>query len=124
MQSRYTFRISRLSTPSPMSLPPSNGRKALITGITGQDGSYLAELLLAKGYECGGWCGAARPRTALGSRICWGRIQPADASVPGRPCRLAIDLPCTRSVATDEVYNLAAQSHVHVSFECRSTPLK
>ena len=34
-----------------MTRPPHNGKKALITGITGQDGSYLAELLLAKGYE-------------------------------------------------------------------------
>ena len=35
-------------------LPPRNGKKALITGITGQDGSYLAELLLGKGYEVWG----------------------------------------------------------------------
>ena len=37
-----------------MQLPPKNGKRALITGITGQDGSFLAELLLSKGYEVWG----------------------------------------------------------------------
>ncbi len=35
--------------------------RALITGITGQDGSYLAELLLAKGYDVSAWCGGRAP---------------------------------------------------------------
>ena len=42
-----------------------SGRRALITGVTGQDGSYLAELLLEKGYEVN----ARRPRTSSGSPI-------------------------------------------------------
>ena len=37
-----------------MTRPPANGKRALVTGITGQDGSYLAEQLLAKGYEVHG----------------------------------------------------------------------
>lgn len=119
MHSRYTFRISRLSTPSPMSLPPSNGRKALITGITGQDGSYLAELLLTKGYEV--WGLVRRSSTENRSRI-------AHLLGPDYSQRLHLcpgDLADSPSIyhaldqsRPDEVYNLAAQSHVHVSFEC------
>lgn len=89
-------------------------KKALITGVTGQDGSYLAELLLEKGYEVHGMC--RRSSSEQRERIDhikhpsfflhYGDM--TDSSV------------LTRLIATivpDEVYNLAAQSHVGVSFE-------
>jgi GDPmannose 4,6-dehydratase len=95
-------------------------RRALITGIAGQDGSYLAELLLAKGYEVHGIVRRA-------STINTGRLDDIyqDPHEP-RP-RLILhygDLTDSvalvnliREIAPDEVYNLAAQSHVKVSFD-------
>jgi len=93
---------------------------ALITGITGQDGSYLAELLLEKGYEVHG---VAR-RTSLYNRA---RIDPARdrALADGKVYELHYgDMGDSSSlnrivaqVRPTEVYNLAAQSHVAVSFE-------
>jgi GDPmannose 4,6-dehydratase len=93
---------------------------ALITGVTGQDGSYLAELLLAKGYEVHG---IAR-RTSLMAR---GRIDSARESAARDGKRFELhygDMADASSlsrivaaVRPDEVYNLAAQSHVGVSFE-------
>jgi len=95
-------------------------RKALITGITGQDGSYLAELLLAKGYEVHGLI----RRT---SSFSTGRVEHIylDGHLPGMRMRLHYgDLndasSLTRALASvepDEVYNLGAQSHVRVSFD-------
>jgi GDPmannose 4,6-dehydratase len=99
-------------------------KKALITGITGQDGSYLAELLLEKGYEVHGV-------TRRSSSFNRGRIDHvADGKnrVPGvTPSRAVLhygDL-CDassvnrllREIRPDEIYNLAAQSHVKISFE-------
>ena len=93
---------------------------ALITGVTGQDGSYLAEFLLEKGYEVHG---IAR-RTSLFNR---GRIDPARerALAAGKVYELHYgDMGDSSSlnrivalVRPTEVYNLAAQSHVAVSFE-------
>jgi GDPmannose 4,6-dehydratase len=93
--------------------------RALITGITGQDGSYLAELLLEKGYEVFGL--VRRASSIRRSRIDH-LTQPANAS---RRIELlygdmndGISLNRTvREVQPDEVYNLAGQSHVRVSFE-------
>jgi len=90
--------------------------KALITGISGQDGSYLAELLLEKGYEVHG---VVRRSSALNrSRIDHLR----DAAV--RPILHYGDLNdassinrLLREIKPDEIYNLGAQSHVKVSFE-------
>jgi GDPmannose 4,6-dehydratase len=95
-------------------------KKALITGVTGQDGSYLAELLLAKGYEVHG----VKRRSSLFNtdRIDHLYQDPHDA---GRRFVLHYgDMTDTSSlvrvvqrVQPDEIYNLAAQSHVAVSFE-------
>jgi len=94
--------------------------KALITGITGQDGSYLAELLLEKGYEVHG---IVRRSSTFNT----GRIQHIyqDPHVKNSQFHLHYgDLTDSTSlfsilsnVKPDEVYNLAAQSHVKVSFE-------
>ena len=95
-------------------------KKAIITGITGQDGSYLAELLLDKGYEVHG----IRRRT---SSFNTGRIDHLYKDPHEQGASLILhygdmtDSTClTRIielVRPDEIYNLAAQSHVAVSFE-------
>lgn len=93
-------------------------KKALITGITGQDGSYLAELLLDKGYEVHGV--VRRASTFNRERIDHLR----KAELGARHLRLHYgDLGDTESLTTilenvrpQEVYNLAAQSHVGISF--------
>jgi GDPmannose 4,6-dehydratase len=95
-------------------------RKALITGITGQDGSYLAELLLAKGYQVHGII--RRASTFNTERL---DVIYADPHDRGAALRLHYgDLSdgtglrrVLESVQPDEIYNLAAQSHVRVSFE-------
>ena len=96
------------------------GKTALITGITGQDGSYLAELLLAKGYEVHGLIRRS-------SSFSTGRIDHLyrDPHEPGARLFLHYgDLTDSSSlidnlnrIQPDEVYNLGAQSHVKVSFE-------
>ncbi|HVM20128.1 MAG TPA: GDP-mannose 4,6-dehydratase [Egibacteraceae bacterium] len=98
----------------------SSRKRALITGITGQDGSYLAELLLHKGYEVHGTL--RRSSTFNTERIDHIYQDPHD---PDR--RLILHyadlhdgsrlVNLLRQVQPDEVYNLAAQSHVKVSFE-------
>lgn len=95
-------------------------KKALITGITGQDGSYLAEFLLEKGYEVHG----IKRRTSLFNTA---RIDHIVESEPGQSGQLVLhhgDMTDSSSlthilqkVQPIEVYNLAAQSHVAVSFE-------
>src|SRR5207244_4479728 len=94
--------------------------KALITGITGQDGSYLAELLLAKGYEV---YGIVRRSSSFNT----GRIDTIyqDPHEPDYRFKLVYgDLNdasslnrILRTVRPDEIYNLGAQSHVRVSFD-------
>jgi GDPmannose 4,6-dehydratase len=95
-------------------------KTALITGITGQDGSYLAELLLAKGYVVHGFL--RRASTFNTDRIDHIYQDPHDAD--RRLCLHHADLTegvglvnLLRDIAPDEVYHLAAQSHVKVSFE-------
>jgi len=96
------------------------GKKVLITGITGQDGSYLAELLLSKGYEVHGIIRRAStfntsrlehlytdPHTREAAlKLHYGDL--SDASALAR---------LIGRITPDEIYNLAAQSHVRVSFD-------
>jgi GDPmannose 4,6-dehydratase len=87
-------------------------KRALITGITGQDGSYLADLLLAKGYEVHGLVRRSSTRSTE-------RLEHGDGGLVLHHGDLADGAGLARvvrSVAPDEVYNLGAQSHVHVSF--------
>jgi GDPmannose 4,6-dehydratase len=88
-------------------------RKAFITGITGQDGSYLAEILLEKGYEVYGMIrrsssfNTARIDHIFGDvELVFGDL--SDGSVLNQ---------LMRTIRPDEVYNLGAQSHVRVSFD-------
>lgn len=95
-------------------------KKALITGITGQDGSYLAELLLSKGYEVHG---IVRRSSSFNTK----RIDPIFQDPHDSGARLFLhfgDLTDSSSinkilekVQPDEIYNLGAQSHVRVSFD-------
>jgi len=95
-------------------------KKALITGITGQDGSYLAELLLSKGYEVHGMIRRS-------SSFNTGRINHIYRDPHEKDVRMFLhygDLNDASSINTllrniqpDEIYNLGAQSHVRVSFD-------
>ena len=91
-------------------------KKALITGITGQDGSYLAELLLAKGYEVHGIV----RRTSTFNRQRIEHLQKNNVPLTlyyGDMTDQSSIVDIVRRVVPDEIYNLAAQSHVKVSFE-------
>jgi GDPmannose 4,6-dehydratase len=100
--------------------PVNPKKRALITGITGQDGAYLAELLLAKGYEVHGL--KRRSSSFNTSRIDWLYQDPHEHNV-----RLRLHygdmtdstnlIRIVQECQPDEIYNLAAQSHVAVSFE-------
>ena len=88
-------------------------KRALITGITGQDGSYLAELLLEKGYEVHGMTRrASLPNTERIEHLL-GKITLHDGDLSDSSSIIRI----MKMVRPDEVYNLAAQSHVQVSFD-------
>jgi GDPmannose 4,6-dehydratase len=103
-----------------MSQTETPRKRALITGITGQDGSYLAEFLLAKGYEV---CGLVRRSSSFNTdRIDHIYQDPHDENVRLRLVYgdLADSSSINRALKTfrpDEVYNLGAQSHVRVSFD-------
>jgi GDPmannose 4,6-dehydratase len=95
-------------------------KKALITGVTGQDGSYLAELLLQKGYEVHGIrrrsssFNTARIDHLYNNPDIWGKklfLHYGDVSDTSNLNRLL------EKIQPNEIYNLAAQSHVKVSFE-------
>tara|TARA_R110002020_G_scaffold439161_1_gene649657 strand:+ start:2830 stop:3816 length:987 start_codon:yes stop_codon:yes gene_type:complete len=94
----------------------TNKKKALITGINGQDGSYLAELLLEKGYEVWGILkrnSVAENQTARIDDSVFNKIklEYADMTDMASLCKI-LD-----KAKPDEVYNLAAQSHVRISFD-------
>ena len=87
-------------------------KRALITGITGQDGSYLAELLLSEGYEV---CGLLRRTSTIGlERI--GHIQDRLTLISGDLTDEVSLINVLRENRPQEVYNLAAQSFVHASW--------
>lgn len=95
-------------------------KKALITGVTGQDGSYLAELLLAKGYEVHGL--VRRSSSFNTSRIDHLYVDPHEPDAKlflhyGDLSDGARLVTLLSEIDPDEVYNLAAQSHVRVSFD-------
>ena len=88
-------------------------KTALITGITGQDGSYLAEFLLEKGYEVHG---IVRRSSLINTHLIdhiYDRIHLHYGDITDSTNVISV----IRKVAPDEIYNLAAQSHVKVSYE-------
>ena len=90
-------------------------KRALITGIGGQDGSYLAELLISKGYEVHGLVRRNSVPEQQESRIDFlGQQVSTHYSDLGDPSSLGRII---ESIQPDEIYNLAAQSHVRISFE-------
>ena len=93
---------------------------ALITGVTGQDGAYLARLLLAKGYEVHGI--KRRASSFNTTRIDGLYIDPHERDTSfflhyGDLTDATNLIRLVQTVKPDEIYNLAAQSHVQVSFE-------
>jgi len=102
------------------SYPERNGKRALITGITGQDGSYLAELLLCKGYEVHGM--VRRSSSSNTQRVDPIYQDPHEEDVRlrliyGDLCDASSIHQVVKEVRPDEFYNLGAQSHVKVSFD-------
>lgn len=92
-------------------------KKALITGITGQDGAYLAELLLGKGYEVHGLARRSSSSDVNLTRLEWLGIARDVRIIDGNLLDLSGLVRTIREVAPDEVYNLAAQSFVKSSWQ-------
>jgi GDPmannose 4,6-dehydratase len=88
-------------------------RKAFITGITGQDGSYLAEILLEKDYEVFGMVRRSSSFNTARIDHIFGEVE----LVFGDLCDGSVLNQLMRTIRPDEVYNLGAQSHVRVSFD-------
>ncbi|MER8629844.1 GDP-mannose 4,6-dehydratase [Mesorhizobium opportunistum] len=92
-------------------------KKALITGITGQDGAYLAQLLLSKGYEVHGLARRSSTADVNTTRLKWLGIEKDVRIVDGNLTDLSGLARTMRDVRPDEVYNLAAQSFVKSSWQ-------
>ena len=105
----YDFKIKKGLTREVISM----AKVALITGITGQDGSYLAEFLLEKGYEVHGITRRASISNTARIDHLMGKITLHDGDLSDSSSLIRI----ISLVNPDEIYNLAAQSHVQVSFD-------
>jgi GDPmannose 4,6-dehydratase len=92
-------------------------KRALITGITGQDGAYLSQLLLSKGYEVFGLARRSSHHGLLDHRLRWLGVEDQVRMVPGNLVDLASLIHAIEAAQPDEVYNLAAQSSVGVSWQ-------
>lgn len=92
-------------------------KKALITGITGQDGAYLAQLLLSKGYEVHGLARRSSSSDVNTSRLKWLGIEKNVRIVDGNLLDLSGLVRTMTDIKPDEVYNLAAQSFVFSSWQ-------
>ena len=90
-------------------------KRALITGVTGQDGAYLSKLLLEKGYEVFGAMRRSSSQALL--RLQDLGIARHVQTLPFEMCEFSNMLRLIEQVRPDEVYNLASQSFVHTSFE-------
>jgi GDPmannose 4,6-dehydratase len=91
-------------------------RKALITGITGQDGAYLAHLLLGRGYEVFGLLRRSASADVIGERMRWLGILDRVQLIDGDLMDLSALIRIMQTTKPDEVYNLGAQSFVAASF--------
>jgi len=90
---------------------------ALITGITGQDGAYLAQLLLDRGYQVHGLLRRSASADVIGERLRWLGIIDRVNLIDGDLVDLSSAIRIMQTVQPDEVYNLAAQSFVHASWQ-------
>lgn len=91
-------------------------KRALITGLTGQDGAYLAQLLLSKGYEVHGMIRRSASTEMVGERLRWLGIEQDVITHDGNLTDISCLLRLIRKIKPDEVYNLAAQSFVKASW--------
>ena len=92
-------------------------RKALITGIMGQDGAYLSQFLLSKGYEVYGLVRRSSTVDVRDNRLHWLGVADDVKIVDGNLLELSGLIRSVREIAPDEVYNLAAQSFVRTSWQ-------
>jgi GDPmannose 4,6-dehydratase len=90
---------------------------ALITGITGQDGAYLAEFLLGRGYTVHGLLRRSASAEVIGERLRWLGILDRVRLIDGDLTDLSSALRVVGQTEPDEIYNLAAQSFVHASWQ-------
>ncbi|MDR6661149.1 GDP-mannose 4,6-dehydratase [Tardiphaga robiniae] len=91
-------------------------KRALITGVTGQDGAYLAALLLEKGYEVHGLVRRSSSADVIDAKLRWLKIQNDVRFIDGNLLDLSSLIRTMRDVRPDEVYNLGAQSFVKSSW--------
>ena len=92
-------------------------KRALITGVTGQDGAYLSDLLLEKGYEVYGMLRRSSSADVVDARLRWLGIEKRIKFIDGNLTDLSGLLRTMKEVKPDEVYNLAAQSFVKSSWQ-------
>src|SRR3954466_3831404 len=90
--------------------------RALITGVTGQDGAYLSQFLLDKGYEVYGLIRRSSASDVIGAKLRWLGIENEVRLVDGNLTDLSSLMRIVQDVKPDEVYNLAAQSFVKASW--------
>jgi GDPmannose 4,6-dehydratase len=91
-------------------------KRALITGVTGQDGAYLAALLLEKGYEVHGLVRRSSSADVIDAKLRWLKIQNDVKFIDGNLLDVSSLIRAMRDVKPDEVYNLGAQSFVKSSW--------
>jgi GDPmannose 4,6-dehydratase len=91
-------------------------KRALITGVTGQDGAYLSQFLLGKGYEVYGLVRRSSAADVIGAKLRWLGIENDVRLVDGNLTDVSSLLRVVRDVRPDEIYNLAAQSFVKSSW--------
>lgn len=92
-------------------------KRALVTGVTGQDGAYLSELLLKQGYEVYGMLRRSSSADVVDARLRWLGIEKQIKFVDGNLTDLSGLIRTLKEVKPDEVYNLAAQSFVKSSWQ-------
>jgi len=91
-------------------------RKALITGVTGQDGAYLSQLLLEKGYEVFGLLRRSASADVIDERLRWLGIAGQVRMIDGNLTDISSLIRAMQEVQPDEIYNLGAQSFVKASW--------
>ena len=91
-------------------------KRALITGVTGQDGAYLSALLLEKGYEVHGFVRRSSSADVVDAKLRWLKIHKEVHFIDGNLLDLSSLIRAMRDVKPDEVYNLGAQSFVRSSW--------